>query len=173
MLSYLNENNNFIYFLFRKNIIAEFNEIYFKINENIIYYDNSHINYICTEEKDNMVYTFHGFFKNNLFLIVIDTYDEKLKINIEHKDIYIISVEKTLKKIDENKSVWVIDIPNWKKINLEFYILPIRKYIFTNIGLNIEDYLRLYNIKIDNVQISYKNEKKERKKIKDYINKIL
>jgi hypothetical protein len=173
MLSYLNENNNFIYFLFRKNIISEFNEIYFKINENIFYYDNSHINYIAIEEKDNIIYTFYGFFKDNLFLIAIDTYDETLKINIEHKDIFIINLEWTLKKIEENKSMWVIDIPIWKKINFEYYTLPIRKYIFKNTSLTIEDYLRLYNIKIDNVQIGYKDVKKERKKIKDYINKIL
>ena len=173
MLSYLNENNNFIYFLFRKNIIAEFNEIYFKINENIIYYDNSHVNYIAIEEKNHIVYTFHGFFKDNLFLIAIDSYDENLKTNIHHKDVFIVNIEWTLKKIEENKSVWVIDIPNWKKINLEFYTLPIRKNIFTIPSLTIDDYIRLYNIKIDNLQISYKDVKKEKKKIKDYINNIL
>jgi hypothetical protein len=173
MLSFLNENNNFIYLLFRKNIIGEFNEIYFKINENIIYYDNSHVNYIAIEEKNNIVYTFYGFFKDNLFLIAIDSYDENLKTNIAHKDIFIINIEWTLKKIEENKSVWVIDIPNWKKLNLEFYALPIRKNIFTMSSLTIDDYLQIYNVKIDNVQIYYKDTKKEKKKIKDLINNIL
>jgi hypothetical protein len=51
--------------------------------------------------------------------------------------------------------------------------LPIRKNIFAMPSLTIDDYLQIYNVKIDNVQIYYKNTKKEKKKIKDLINNIL
>ena len=173
MSSYLTENNNFIYFLFKKEIIADFNEIFFTINNNITYYDNSHISYVAIEQKNDKTYTFNGFYKDNLLIISIDIYDELLKINIEHKDILLIKINWVLKKMDENQSVWIIDIPIWKKINIEYFILPIRKNIFSDQSLNIEDYIKINNLKINNVEIKYANEKKKIYKLKDYFKYLL
>ena len=46
----------------------------------IIYYDNSHLNYIYKEKLNGIEYTFYGFFKDNFFVIVLDSFNESLEI---------------------------------------------------------------------------------------------
>ena len=83
---------------FEKKIFKHFNKIFFVENENITYFNHSHKNYIYTEKINNLTYTFHGFYKDEYFVIVIDSYDEELDINIEHKEVILFKVPWTLKE---------------------------------------------------------------------------
>ena len=79
-----------LYLHFEKKIFKHFNKIFLRPNENIEYYNNSHKNYIYTEKVNNLLYTFHGFYKDNYFIIVINSYDEILNITIEHREVIIL-----------------------------------------------------------------------------------
>ena len=57
---------------FYKTFYKNFNEIFFVENNNIDYYDNSHMNYIYIYKIDNIEYTFNGFFKDDYFVITLD-----------------------------------------------------------------------------------------------------
>jgi len=173
MHSIINENNNFIKISFNKPFIENFDEIYFLPNNDITYYDNSHLNYIYIEKRNDINYTFHGFFKDNFLTIIIDSYNETLNVTIQHKNILIIKLKWIEKKYSETKTLWIIDIPMFNEIKLDCFILPIRKKIFKNDCVSINDYLRIYNfITLDTI-INYVPEKKKTNSLLKYIKTFL
>ena len=142
--------------LFFEKILNKFKKIKFTINKDI-YNDNyCHANYVSHKIVDDIKYTFNGFFKDNYFVIMIDSKDEKLDINIEHKEVIIIEADWVLKDVSENNYLWILNIEGTLYSKKKCYILPIRKSFFTNIGINISDYLNINNVKIKNC-IFYKN----------------
>lgn len=173
MYSIINDNNNFIKISFKKPFFKDFDEIYFLPNMDITYYDNSHLNYIYTEIKDNINYTFHGFFKDNFFIIICDSYNQILNTTLQYKNVLVIKIVWIEKKYSENKNIWIIDIPKLNDLRLDCFILPIRQKIFNNDSISIDDYLRMYNYSIFNIIIKYVPEKKKKRNILKYIKTIL
>jgi hypothetical protein len=172
MHSIINDNN-FIKISFKKPFFEDFDEIYFVPNMDITYYDNSHVNYIYTETKDNIIYTFHGFFKDNFFIIIYDSYNQKLNTTLQNKNVLIIKINWIEKKYSEYKNMWIIDIPKFNDLKTECFILPIRQKIFNTDSISIDDYLRMYNYSIFNIIIKYVPEKKKKKNILKYIRTFL
>lgn len=153
MLSYL-KNNDYIKISFVKPFFKDFYELYFSVNLDIIYYDNSHLNYIYKEEKNNIEYTFYGFFKDNYFVIICDCYCKKLNTLIEYKNIILIKLNWIIKKIDENTSLWMINILDLNKKNTAI-ILNVRRNFFIDRCINIDDYLKINFY--DSIKINIKN----------------
>lgn len=127
---------------FIKPFFKNFNELYFLVNLDIIYYDNSHLNYIYKEEKDDIEYTFYGFFKDNYFVIICDSYCKKLNTTIEYKNVILIKLDWIIKKINQDKSLWEINILNLNKYN-NAIILNIRRNFFIEKSITIDDYLKI------------------------------
>ena len=88
--------------IFFEKILDKFKKISFIINKDIDIDNYCHVNYISHKIVDNIKYTFNGFFKDNYFVIMIDSRDEKLDIDIEHKEVIIVEVDWVLKNINEN-----------------------------------------------------------------------
>ena len=116
----------------------------------------------------NLTYTFYGFFKDNYFVIVINSFDNQLQINIEHKEVVIMKINWIEKNISEDKSIWILDIPSWKKESLDYFLLDNRNKIFDNSCIDIDNYLKINNYKIGSVKIKYCNEV-SKKSLLDYI----
>ena len=110
MSIYFSENNNFVHLKFNNYFFKEFKEIYFSADENTKYYDKNHLNYISSVDISNLTYTFYGFFKDNYFVIVINSFDNQLQINIEHKEVVIMKIN----WIEKNKGDGNVDIANTK-----------------------------------------------------------
>lgn len=141
----------FIKIYLKNNLYKNINEIYLSPNLDIPCYHNSHLNYIYKETKDNIEYTFNGFFKDDFFMIICDMYHKNIDINICHKNIMIIKLEWVLKKIDENKSIWVLVEP--LNLNVDCFILPIRNNLFKIKSLNIQEYLDICNYDVYKINI--------------------
>lgn len=164
-------HNNFIYFSFKNNIYKNIKDLYFIQNKDITYYDNSHLNYIYNFKNDNLLITFHAFYKDEYLIIVFDSYDEILDIKIEHKETIFIKINWINKKLDENKFIWIIDIEESKNISLITYMLPIRQNIFSEHFLKLDDFIKIYEYKLNNVNIKLtENNKKNDNKNNQLIN---
>ena len=150
---YLDNDLNFIKLSFNKPIYKNFTDIFFTVNKNIIYYDNSHLNYIYEEIVNNIKYSFHGFFKNNFFTIILNSFDEELNINIESKIVILIKLDWIIKKLEDNKRIWIIDKTKLKDITIDSIILPIRNKFFEDENISIDDYIKIINHKIIKVNI--------------------
>ena len=140
-------DNKIIKISFKKNIVPNCNELYFVPNNDIIYYDNNHLNYIYKFKNNYLEYTFYGFFKDNYFTIIFNTYNEKLDINIENKYIYLIKLKWILKKINIDLSIWVLDIHkinNFNVFKIDCLILTTRKKLFLD-NISINDLLKISN----------------------------
>jgi len=154
--------NKIIKISFKKNIIDKCNQLLFVANNDIIYYDNNHLNYIYIFKNNHLKYTFYGFFKDNYFVIIFDCYDEKLNINIENKHIYLIKLNWILHKINK-LSLWILDTSKLNNINTNCLLLTTRKKLFTdNVSINnlltISDISNItINIKVCNDEIKKKN----------------
>jgi len=132
-----------LYLHFEQKIFKHFNKIFFIPNENIEYYEGSHKNYIYNEKINNLLYTFHGFYKDDYFIIAINSYDVLLDVTIEHREVVILKVEWILREIiinQEKKFVWNIDLANINKTHTNYFILPIRKKLLNSDILDIEDF---------------------------------
>ena len=154
--------DSIFYLSFKKKIFKYFNKIFFVEDKNITYFNHSHKNYIYTEKIANLIYTFHGFYKDDHFVIVIDSYDEELDINIEHKEVIIFKVhadgdcEKLqwiLKEEENNKYIWTIDGELEKKYETSYFILPIRSKLLNSCILDIEDFKNV--TKYDEQKLSF------------------
>lgn len=179
---------------FEKPFFKNFDQLDFIENENIIYYDNSHMNYIYKEKIENIDYTFYGFFKDSFFVIIcdstmcgrreshvtlLDTEDDSqrspsdsnsnLNINYHTKYVVLIKFEWILKKIDDDKSLWIIDNTK-KEYTLDSMILPFRNKIFSDQNINIEDYIKMINFKIIKIRTSQKFKKSIFKNISKIFN---
>jgi hypothetical protein len=146
-------DNNVIHISFKNNIYKNIKNLYFIPNKNINYYDNSHLNYIYKIKANDLLITFHAFYKDEYLIIVFDSYNEILDTKIEHKQVIYIKINWISIKINENKSVWIIDIEEFKNISLISYILPIRQNIFSEHFLKLNDFIKIYEYEINNVNI--------------------
>jgi len=167
-------------FQFKKPFYKNFSKLFFTQNNDNIYYDNSHKNYIYKEtinENDSDVnYIFYGFFKDDFFVIIFDSFNCKLNINVEHKFIILIKLKWILNKvtdsnIDRNrnscntddtysKSLWELDTSKIYK-NKEAFILNIRKKILNEKYINIDDYIKIYEYNNILINISYLNNRND------------
>lgn len=160
---FLNDKDNIIKISFKIPFYKNFHNLYFTPNIDVIYYDNSHLNYIYKEKSNDIEYTFFGFFKDNFFVIIIDSYNEKLQINIENKQIALLNLEWVLKKISEEKSIWVIDNSKINNLNSFVYLLNIRKKIL-NSNIDINDHIKLVEYSMININIKNINQFEKEKK---------
>ena len=150
--------NNFINLSFYKPFFKDFTNIYFTPDMTIIYYDNSHLNYIYKERVDNIIYTFNGYYKDEFLIIIINSYDENLKVNIDHKHVIILKVPWLL-----NKNRFEIDIHEFNKFKTKCYVLPIRNKLLDDI--NINDYIKIYDYKCIELDMRYTVDCSKRYKI--------
>jgi hypothetical protein len=149
---FLNENK-ILKISFNKPIFKNIKTLYLKPELRIPYYDNSHLNYIYIEKIENINYIFYGFFKDDYFVIICDSYNTDLDINIKDKNIILLNLNWSLKKIDENKSIWTIDINNILKI--DGYKLNIRKKSNKHLTANLKDFIRLCEYEVLKIYIEY------------------
>jgi hypothetical protein len=136
--------SNKFYIYFNNYIIENIKIICFEENNNIEINNYSHKNYIYKKKCGLITYIFNGFFKDDYFVISIDSYHELLMTEIEHKDIIILKLNWVIKNNAKNdaKIYWELNIPNKKNKIDECYILPIRKNLFENYNTHfIQNYL--------------------------------
>jgi len=164
---------NFLKISFRENFYNGIRDLYFSENKDILYYDNSHMNYIYKLTIDNILYTFYGFYRENYFNIIFDSYDSILDITIKNKFTLLINLDWKLSKYN-NTSIWVVN--NVNNITKQCIILPITNKMINN-NINIEDYIKIYNLKRITVNIknideidNYKKKFNIFKKVKLYFN---
>ena len=155
---YFGNNNNYLNIYFKENFFKDFNEINFVANESISYYDNNHLNYIFSSEKDEIKYTFNGFFKDNFLVITVNSYNEKLETSKNHKEVFLFKFKWILKKISENLSLWIIDIPPYKQISTEYFVLKNRQNLFEETIISIDDLLKINNYTVNSCEVKYEEE---------------
>lgn len=129
----------------------DINEIYLKPNLNINYQDYAYLNYIYKETSNNIECTFNGFFKDDYFMIICDTYNKNIDISINNKHVILIKLNWILLKTDDNKSIWGLD--EKQQNNIECHLLPIRNNLFLIPSLNANDYLNVCNYKTIQINI--------------------
>jgi hypothetical protein len=156
---------------FNKSIYKNIDTLYFIENNNNIYYDGSHMNYIYIHKIENIDYIFNGFFKDDYFIIIFDSYDNSLLVNIEMKYVIMLKLKWVTKEI-KMQNINVIDLDNMKNYKIDAYLLQNRKKLSTISVANMEDYLRLYDYKIISTIInSNKIKKNIIEKLKNIFNK--
>ena len=151
---FINDDIDYIQIKFKKKFFKDFKEIYLYPNKDIIYYDNSHLNYIYTEEIDNIKYTFYAFYKDEFLVIILNSYDIELNTTIEHKFIILLKLVWNVKKMDDNKSIYVIDKNKLINYKTDAIILPIRNKFFEESNISIENQIRIIDFKKINVNIN-------------------
>ena len=139
------DNNNIIIY-FEKNIIKNIKILHFKINEELEYINNSHVNYLYENELNDKIYKFHGFYKDSYFVIITEIYDILLKNIIYDKQIILIKIKWVKKNIDNKKNLYFLDIYQNK---YEYIYAPLRKEILTSSNLLIDDLLIINNYNTD------------------------
>jgi hypothetical protein len=131
-----------IYFK-KKAIYKNIDTIFLTPNKDLVYYDNSHLNYIYKYVENNIEYTFNGFFKDNYFIITFDACNKEINVNIHNKNIIIIKLEWILKKVSDTQSLWIINDEQFINYNCDSIILPINNKLFSDNTINIDDYLKV------------------------------
>ena len=133
--------SNRFYIYFNEYIIDNIKYIIMEENNNIEINQNTHKNYIYTKRNGYITYTFNGFFKEDFFVITIDSYHELLQTNIEHKDVILLKLKWFLKEY------WYLDIPKDILQKDDCYILNIRKDLFENYNsYYLQNYLKTNKI---------------------------
>jgi hypothetical protein len=135
--------NKIIKIQFKKPIYKNIDKLYFTPNSNLIYYDNSHLNYVYKHIENDNIYTFNGFFKDNYFVITLDIFNKNMDYNVNNKNLLIIKLEWILKKISDNQSLWVINDTQFINYKSDTIILPINDKLTVNSNINLEDYLKV------------------------------
>ena len=153
-------DNKIIKIEFKKDIIKNFNELYFSPNSNMIYYNNNHLNYTYNFKNNDMEYNFYGFFKDGFFTIIYNIFNHKLNTNIENKFVYLIKLNWVLKKINDDLTLFILDHKKLNNLKTDCLILSCRKKLFLE-NININDLLKITNYKIINVNVGKNTEKKE------------
>ena len=139
------DNNNIIIY-FEKNIIKNIKLLHFKINEELEYINNSHVNYLYEIELNDKIYKFHGFYKDGYFVIITEIYDNILKNIIYDKQIILIKIKWVKKNIDNKINLYFLDI---HQNNFEYIYAPLRKEILISNNLLIDDLLIINNYNTD------------------------
>jgi hypothetical protein len=157
-------------------IYKNIDTLYFSENYNHIYYDNTHMNYIYVykEDSSNLEYTFYGFYKDDYFVIIFDSYDNILSINIQTKYVILLKlnwIQKEIKNIILN--IIDYDIKNYK---IDSIILNTRKKIFGNYNVTIDELLQISKYKkyktVINSNNNINNNNIILKKIKNFIKSL-
>jgi len=148
---------NYLKITFEEPFYKDIDQLYFNENNNLLYYDNSHINYICSFKNKEIEYFFYGFYKDNFFVIVFDEYNETLDVNIESKYILLIKLDWVIKNISIEKSVWVIN-SNINNYKTDVYLLLNRHRLINGPEINYNDYIKLNNYKTLKVTINNTDE---------------
>jgi hypothetical protein len=148
---------NYLKITFEKPFYKDIDELYFNENNDIIYYDNSHVNYISSIKKNDIDYTFYGYFKDSFFVIIFDEYNETLDIKIESKYILLIKLEWIKKNILLEKTLWYIN-NNINNYNTEAFLLLDRQRLLNGPNIDFNDYLKLNNYKVLNILINNTDE---------------
>ena len=143
--------------LFNKNIYYNITKIFLEPNNDIKCHDNSHQNYIYKENIGDCTYIFNGFFKDDYLCIICDIYDNKIDINICHKNVMLIKLDWIYYKISEEKSIWILDESKLKNFDINCIILPIRNNLYLIQSLNIKDYLNICNYEYSKLNIKIIN----------------
>jgi hypothetical protein len=150
--------NNFLKISFKESFFKNIKDLYFIENKDILYYDNSHMNYIYTLKIRNIIYTFYGFFKDEYFNIVFNSYNTNLDVFIKNKLTLIVKLNWSLVKYNNNDfSIWIIE--NSEKNILkekDCLILPIRNIMLEN-NLSIDDYLNITNYDKIKIKLKFTN----------------
>lgn len=153
-------------------IFKNIDKIFFRENINIIYYEGSHMNYIYILNDDDIEYTFNGFYRDNYFVIIIDSYDKNLQVNIESKYVILLKLE-WKKYIFKEKEMFMVDTSKLQNLKINSFILNIRKKLFDVINISLDDYLRIKNSSIIECYLNnYNNNIKNIKNISIF-NKLL
>ena len=139
------DNNNIIIY-FEKNIIKNIRLLHFKINEELEYINNSHVNYLYEFELNDKIYKFHGFYKDSYFVIITEIYDNILKNIIYDKQIILIKMNWVKKNIDNKINLYFLDL---HQNNYEYIYAPLRKEILNSNNLLIDDLLIINNYNTD------------------------
>jgi hypothetical protein len=149
-------DNNIIKIVFKKNIIKNFNELYFKPNFDIVYYNNNHLNYIYKLTDNNLEYIFNGFFKDNYFTIIYDIYDKDLNTNIKGKYVFLIKLDWIFKEFKNNLILNVLDYSKINNLKTECIVLSCRKKLFVE-NISITDLFKICEVNKINIIIDLDN----------------
>jgi len=148
---------NYLKINFETPFYKDIDEIYFNENNDLLYYDNSHMNYISFIKNNDIEYTFYGFYKDDFFVIIFNEYNETLDVNIESKYILLIKLVWITRCVSLQKSLWVVNnsINNY---NTEAYLLSHRHRLINGSEINYNDYLKLNNYKTLKITINNTDE---------------
>ena len=156
-------NINKIHLKFEHPLLHNIKQIYLKPNNNIEYTNLSYLNYYTENYNSNITISFHAFFKDGYFVILIDSIDKQLNNSVSHKNIIFIKADWSLVKINNELFLHEINIIANKKY--KYFYLPLRKYFDTNNDLSIEDMLLIHDCVHYDLIITKKQEKEEVKKV--------
>jgi hypothetical protein len=148
---------NYLKITFEKPFYKDIDELYFNENNDLIYCDNSHMNYIYSIKKNDIDYTFYGYFKDGFFVIIFDEYNEILNIKIESKYMFLIKLEWINKNVSLEKSLWYIN-NNINNYNTEACLLVDRQRLLNGPNIDFNDYLKLNNYRLLNISINNTDE---------------
>ncbi len=145
-------------------IYKNIDEIYFVEDNNKVYYDSCNMNYISSvktnsqsqcdnhNHNQNIEIKFYGFYKDDFFVIIIDSFDNDLLVNIECKEVILIKLE-WKKMYFGNRDIHINVVKNTKNDKREAYLLNIRNKLFKN-NIDINSLLLLNDYKIINATIN-------------------
>jgi hypothetical protein len=146
---------------FKKTFFKNFKDLYFVPYEEDIYYDKNHMNYIYEEIVDNIKFIFYGFFKDGYFVILLNSFNKDLDITIENKNIIIIKLDWVLKRINDEKSIWIIDESKLINLKSDALLFPYRNNFFKFNMIDVSDYIKVIDYEVEKVVITSTNEKKK------------
>ncbi len=135
--------NKIIKIQFKKSIYKNIDTLFLAPNTSLIYYDNSHLNYIYKYVENDICYTFNGFFKDNYFIITLDIFNKNINLTLNNKNIIVIKLEWVLKKVSDNQSLWIINDQQFVNYKSDSILLPISYELISNNNINLDDYLKV------------------------------
>lgn len=143
-----------IHIFFSDGIIKNIKDLYFQIDYNLSYINNSHAHYIYEKEINQKNYTFRGFYLNGYFIIYIDIYDKILEVSISEKKVFLFTFQWIRKDIDGKYNLFVLNIKDKAYKYIEFNH---RKKIEEEINLSINDLLIIHKSKNKDCEVKYFN----------------
>ena len=143
-----------LHFFFQDGIIKNIKDLYFQLDYNLSYINNSHAVYIYEKEINQKNYIFHGFYLNGYFVIYIDIYDKLLEVSISEKKVFLFTFQWIKKDIDGKYNLFVLNIKDKAYKYIEFNH---RKKIEEEINLSITDLLIIHKSKNKECEVKYVN----------------
>jgi hypothetical protein len=141
-----------VHFFFQDGIIKNIKDLYFQMDYNLSYINNSHAHYIYEKEMNQKNYIFHGFYLNGYFIIIIDIYDKILEVSISEKKVLLFTFPWIKKNIDDKYNLFVLNIENKTYKYIEFNH---RKKIEEETNLSIADLLIINKSKNKECEVKY------------------